>query len=308
MEPSELTPEEMTPEEIAIMREQVAAELDAEESGEPIKDVQSETVSGDAGDIDAKTGDGEDHEEKETDPWDGVNPALKAQFDAMSSQLESFKQTEYRLKQAESRIGSLTNRLHEVTTARQKAETDEPTAPTKDQMEKAAKSKEAWEELEEDFPEWATAIDGRLAEIREEVAKKGGTITQEQVDAAIQDATTGLERQFEIRILKRFHPDYETVKESQDFQTWINAQPEEIKAKTRSDSAEDAITVLDAYKVAYQGNGSKSKTASEIAEERRQRLARSTVPEGRKARAPKSEAEMNEPELRKKIGREVWAE
>jgi nitrogen regulatory protein PII-like uncharacterized protein len=274
-----------TPEqEAARVRAEVAAELNAEESGTPPV-------------VDATDGEPKKEEEKIVDPWEGVNPALKQAFDVMSSRVETLTATETRLKQAESRIGAITNELH----AAKKAAEVVKEAPTAAQMAAAAVSDEKWESLKKDFPEWAEAFDGRfdqkltvkLKELRDEL--------KEEIKSVVPGTTT---ENLDLRLLSIVKPKWKETVASPEWKEWLAIQNAETAALITSDKAEDAISILTAFEEAKRG----SKTATEIAAERNQRLRTAVLPVGGKATPAKSEAEMTAEELRANIGKEIFAE
>ena len=270
---------EETPEEIAKMREEVAEELRAEEAGEPVEKTDGQVVD----------------EPPPPDPWEGVNPALKQAFDAMSARVETLQTAETRLKQAESRIGAITNEL----SAAKKAATEVKDAPSAAQMAAAAESDEKWENLKKDFPEWAEAFDGRFdkkltakvnelrAELKEEL--KGGAKVEN----------------LEIRLLNIAKPNWKKTVASPEWKEWIAKQPPERAALVQSDVAEDAISLISDFEETFKAP---QKTASEIAAERKQRMKTAVLPQGGKAAPVKSQADMNGAELRANIGKEVFAD
>ena len=249
---------------------------------------------------------------QEEDPWAGVSPALRTQFDALQAKVQDFDKkvldfdkAAFRLKQTEQRIGSLTNEIH----AAKQAAIAAPKAPTQDEIEAAAKTKQAWDELKNDFPEWQTAIDGRLAAERAEITRN--MLDANAVRAEI-DGKTGqtkieieakIERLVEQAKLEMRHPDYEEVKESPRFTAWLNAQPQNIRETAYSSArAKDASRILDLYKESQKP----TKTAGEIKAINKQRLQQSQTFPGRQSQPVKSEADMTDAEYRNHIAAQVW--
>lgn len=72
---------------------------------------------------------------------------------------------------------------------------------------------------------------------------------------------------------------------------------------TTSKFAKDAISVLDKFT-----NKQNNKSPSEIAAERKQRLKQSVAVDGKKTKPIKTEADMSDAEIRKKIAAEIWEE
>jgi hypothetical protein len=283
--------QEMTQEEVQKMRQEVAEEIEAEDRGETVNRRSAEE------------GQSEKHK-TESDPWAGVNPALKAMFDSMQSKVSVLDETQARLKQAESRLGAMTNEFY----AAKKAAESASIAPTKAQLEEAAKSDESWEELRGEFPEWADATDKRMntkiAALRKELSGVDKTAAVQEKVAQI-EASMKNTAPMEIQkaIVSFFHPDWEKAIATPEWNSWLKEQPAELKGKITSDKAADAVAVLDAFKKT-QGV---TKTAAEIAEERKKRVRASVNPQGGKAIPTKSESDMNEAELRAAIAAEVFA-
>jgi len=286
----------MTTEEIQQMRAEVAAELEMEDSGKVDLPQDSKTVHAE--------------HKKDTDPWAGVNPALKIMFDNMQASVAEMEETKGRLKQTESRIGAITNELY----AAKKAAAEMAAAPSKAQMEEAARSDEDWEQLKSEFPEWASATDKRMdakmnakiAKLREEFAGNtpNSAAIQEkivQLEAVMKDATPV---EIQKGIVSFFHPDWLQTIATPEYNAWLMSQPAEIQAKIKSDKAVDAVSVLDAYK----GSKDEKRTAAEIAADRRKRMRTAVNLPGGKPIPIKSEADMTETELRAAISAEVFSD
>lgn len=225
------------------------------------------------------------------DPWHGTSPALK----------ETLEKIDYRLKQTESRIGSIQNEAHAA------KEVEVKDAPTEKQVEKSSESEEEWEELKESFPEWAKAIEGKQKQLSAELSEKLPEQIKTHVDAGLDAIRTEFEKRSmdsEARMLSRAHKDWKSTITTDGYRNWLSLQPQEVKSLVGSPYATDAIDVLDKYEA------SKSKkTPTEISEDRKERLKKSETTETtHKEKAPKSEADMTEAELRKKIANEVWAD
>jgi hypothetical protein len=282
-------------------RESVIAEMEAEEQGT--------TLPGSEEDDRVQRPDTTHVEQPVTpqveDPWAGVSPALKQMFTDMEQRVASVSITEQRLKQAESRIGAISNELH---AAKEAAKTVQA-SPTPEQMAAATASDEKWEALKKDFPEWAEAFEGRFTKV---MAPSLASIEQLKNDIqALKDHGTeagkteaDIATEVERRLLTFFKPKWRETVVSKEWQEWLAIQPPATSNLVKSDLASDAVTLISAFEASRQPQ----KTATEIAEERKRRLQTGDLPEGRKATPVKSEAEMNQFELRASIGRETWAE
>lgn len=281
---------ELSQEEVKL-RAEVAAELEAEESGAaPVVD---------AGNVAAAKA----KPTVQEDPWVGVNPALKQMFDEMSQKVNAATGNEERLKQAERRIGFLTTDLASAKKAAERVST----APTAEQMAAAAKSDERWESLKADFPEWAEAFDGRFdrklsekanelkAEINALKESRGGDKTTEEVEA--------INGKIQEAILTFAKPKWKQTIGSNEWKEWLALQPAETLSLTKSEFAVDAVTAISSFEQAKA-----APSASEIAAARKQRIREAVLPQGGKAAPVKSEADLTRAELRASIGKEVYSE
>lgn len=297
---SENEAENATAAEEQALRKEVAEELEAEESGEVKHPV-----------VDASKNEGDNNQGNkiaESDPWAGVNPAVKAMFTELSAQVKSIGNiTVPRLEQAERRIGAITNEFN----AAKQAAAVVANAPTKEQMAEAAESDEKWNELKSDFPEWAEAtdirMDSKIERLRRElIGKVGGSADRsaevESIKTKLKD--TAKPGDIQRALVDFFHPGWAKDVKSNEYTEWLRNQPDEIIKKTKSLQAVDAVTVLDSFNE-FKGS---HKTAEEIAVARRRRLGMAVNPVGGRAIPAKSEADMNAAELRSQVGKEIFAE
>ena len=180
------------------------------------------------------------------DPWEGVPPVLRETLDKLSATVNHIGPALRRLKSAEDRIEAIGNASKEAAKAATSAGAQ---APTQAQVASASASGEKWKQIKDDFPEWADAMDERLAALgtaqapqvdvdglRRELAEG----TRAQVAGAIDTA--------EERAYVRFkHPAWRKTVTTPEYVDWFKSQPPEFRALEQSDLADDAIKVLDAY-------------------------------------------------------------
>ena len=219
------------------------------------------------------------------DPWAGVAPALREQMEGMSQRLSSLDEITNRLKTAEGRVSALQSELAKKAT--QDVKKTPGAAPSAAQVDAAATDAE-WEELKEDFPEWANALERRIA------------ATNESVRSLISKEQARMTEEVEKRIVSIKHPGYQKTIQDPDFKTWFQAQPAEFQKLANSMKADDAITVLDGYAAA------RGKGPSRIQDRKKRLQDAATIPKGSQQAPIKSEADMTEAELRKKIASEIW--
>jgi hypothetical protein len=230
----------------------------------------------------------------------GMDPAIKDMLDNMA----------YRLKQAESRVGSLQNQLNASKQAVKEIKPED--TPSKKQIEEASENDQDWEDLKEEFPNWAKAIDARVAKFSSDAVGKIDKLSGLETDfntrleAEVQKVKDTFDKKIELVTLSFFHPKWKDTVKSDAYLKWLPTQPEHIQAKHGSPLASDAIEVLNRFN---EFNKPPSKSPSEIAADRARRLKESKdLQTTHKETPPKSEADMSEEERRRKIASEVMSE
>ena len=292
---------EITEEDAQAIRDKIAAEEFENETPEPVVEPKEEQ--------EPIAEEKEEEPEIEEDPWAGVSPALRKTFEEMSDKVKTFDDVTGRLKQAENRIGSLQNKIRDDERAVQEAAKVAP-APTREEIEAAAAEDKSWQELKDEFPEWAEAMDVRLArqdtslekqraEMRDLFADSKTELTQD-TETRIAALQKTMAETIEMTVLSARYPNYEKDIQTKEYRDFIEAAPDDIKQKTTSRLAKDAISVLDAFH--------KIKSAPVAKADRKKRLEESVEVRGRKPAPTKAEADMNYEELRSKYAEEVWSE
>jgi hypothetical protein len=219
-----------------------------------------------------------------TDPYEGLHPAIRAKLESQDQLLE-------RLRKAEGHIGGLTSehkRIKDELAAAKAAATAVKEAPTQAQVAKAQVSTEKWDQLKTDFPEWADALEERLgataqpdleglrSQIRDELTPELTTRISAQLKAEIAAETEG-------RLVNIAHRGWKDTVKTPEFVQWYETQPADVKALGGSSTAEDAITLLDAYKA----QAAAKPSAQQIKQQRQQRMQEAaTVARGNQVGAP----------------------
>lgn len=231
----------------------------------------------------------------EVDPWAGVAPGLREEFESMRTRLQGLGEMDSRLKQTERRLGSVQNELHAAKEAA-KAVTN---APSKEQMAEAAASQGDWDALKEDFPEWTKATEGRLAAERAEILKGMPDVQKirEEIQIAAAEQLESVKTELGKSMVLMKHPDMAEVNNSPDFMRWYEA-----KGSPNSFNPIEVIAIFDEYK-AHIAN---RKSTTEIKAERQERLETSQTTPGRRVASAKSDADMSPSELRAAIAKQTW--
>lgn len=153
-----------------------------------------------------------------------------------------------RLRNLDGHIGGLTSQAKELRAtiaAAQAAAKAVGDSPTDSQMAAATQSSEKWDQIKEDFPDWAEAMEERLSKVR------GGS-SAAPVDVAALKAE--LRQEIALDSVEEAHAGWNATVATPEFSTWFNSQPDDIKALANSDRARDAIKMLDAFALASKPN------------------------------------------------------
>ena len=244
---------------------------------------------------------------------DKVSDVDTDRFDKILSAVQTLNQTvstmEGRLKNSERRIGGITNELSAAKTAAAEQEV----SPTKQQMQEAAKTDDSWDDLKKNFPDWANAFENKLADVTKNVVTKEDLAElRKTIKSTTEDKDIAAN---ELKLVTLFHPQWENTVKTDEFSTWITAQPVDIINKFNySTDAVDAIDVLNRYKDSIKSiqTNSTSDNVNEIKEikdSREKRLAESVLSKtNHNIIKPKTEADMTEEELREHIAAKVFKE
>lgn len=282
---------EMTPEQEANFRREI---YKGDSAAEPIETDEAGDVdeSAPAPENDSEKPDGE--EKPVEDPEKSVPDGIKTLFESLSSKIDGIGD---QVKRHQSEIGGITNRERNA-----KREAEKPPGPTEAEIAEAAESAKALDDLSEEYPEWGKAFKGQFADIRRQIKMLGDT---DGLKGEIAELKKQLDEGGDVQtsLTAFFHPDYLATIKSEKFTKWLPTQTKEIQEKIFSASANDAVEVLDLFDESTSG----SKSPSEIAQERRDRLkAAASNPEKGRSNAPISEEHMSEKQFRNQAAKEAW--
>lgn len=220
------------------------------------------------------------------DKWTGVSPALRQHIEGMAAQLGQITKIGEDLRRIDGHIGGLTSQQKAIKDALASAKTSTTAqgaaTPSATQVQDAEKSSALWKQLKEDYPDWAEAVDLRLAEIAAGRAPSGPAVDpvklkQEllgefdgRLNTAVQTAET---KGRTLGYLDQKHgPEWEAEIKSPEFDAWIAKQPDATKQLCSSAKVSDASKLIDTYRAA------RKKSAEST--ERKQRLANAVTPVG----------------------------
>ncbi len=213
----------------------------------------------------------------EPDPWEGVPPIVRQTLESINGKVGAVEALRREVGGFNGRITKLSEQL---TTAATQAAKDVRHAPTQAQIAEAAKSTAKWEQQKQDFPEWAEAMEERLAAEREAIraaAPQSQAVDVDNIRNSVLNEVQAsqadvLHQARQFARLDNKYPTWETEVKSEDFQAWHKTQPPEIRALAASDNADDAISMLDKF---YE-----HRKAVRAQIQKRQQLERAIPPKG----------------------------
>ena len=224
------------------------------------------------------------------DPLAGL-PEPVRQALARITELESANtQLLHHVKTAEGRVAAMQREFQQARQAQQTVAPDD--APSQGQMSAAARNPEKWEQLKQDFPEWASAMEeyvgAKLSNVQGGVqALQVADYVQEQLATVKADMRVAIE---EARVEGKYD-DWRTTVATPEFSQWFALQPAEVKSLADSTAGKDAIKMLDLFSTA------KAKPASEIRQERGARLAAAATSRPGQTPPPKTLDDLSPEEL-----------
>lgn len=231
--------------------------------------------------------------EQPEDPLAGLSPTVRAKLAQIDELAQANAQLLHHVKTTEGRVAAM---QREAEQARQAATQVAPQdAPSQGAIVNAAKNPEKWEQLKQDFPEWAGAMEEYVA------SKIGGQqpqqqlLTPEQVTQYVQQqvAQTKAEmgRLMEEARIEGKYSDWRDTVNTTEFAQWFAVQSPDTRALADSSAAKDAIRMLDLYQTA------KSVSATDIKQERGARLAAAATTRTGQTPPPKTLGDMSPEEL-----------
>lgn len=226
------------------------------------------------------------------DPLAGLPDVVRAKLAQIDELATANAQLLHHVKTAEGRVAAMQREFQQARVAQQQVAPQE--APSQGQIVNAAKNPEKWEQLKEDFPEWAGAMEEYVASKLGSVQPQQGldpqqvaAFVQQQVDQTKAEMRQAIE---EARVDGKYENWKDTVN-TLEFTQWFTVQSPEIRSLANSDSARDAIRMLDMF------HETKKRSASDIKQERGQRLAAAATTRPGQTPPPKTLDDMSPEEL-----------
>lgn len=221
------------------------------------------------------------------DPFATLPEAVKQKLLEIDQIKEHNQRLEHELRSAAGRVAAMQREYDKAKTAQQ-------SQPTQQQVAAAVKNPERWDKLKSDFPEWGDAMEeylnARLQGLQPGAAGVSPEQISEMVNSQVVNTKAELARAIEEAKIETRHEDWRAEVATPEFTAWMSAQPVEIQKLAESESARDAIRMLDLYAEA------KKSTAAGIKQERNARLSVAATQRG-SAPPPKTVDDMSPAEL-----------
>jgi hypothetical protein len=197
------------------------------------------------------------------DPFAGLPPALMEKLNKIDDLQRANEDLKNHVKAAEGRVAAW---QRERDQQRQQAEI---VAPTRAEVSTASANPEKWNQLKDDFPEWAEAMEEYVSS---RVGQSAQGVSPDQINALIEQRTAQIRNEtretVEYAKLETKHEDWKETVNSPEFLSWVNTQPVNVYNLIDSPKATDAVKVLDLYKSA-----TKTPTLSTVDQIKSQRKA-----------------------------------
>jgi hypothetical protein len=227
------------------------------------------------------------------DPFAGLPDAVKQKLAQIDQLAQSNAQLLQHVRSAEGRVAAMQRELQVAKVAQQSIAPQD--APTQTQINSASKTPEKWEQLRADFPEWAGAMEEYVAAKLGSVQPQGPSLDPRAVAEftfqQVTQAKAEMARLLEEARVEGKYEDWKQQVNTTEFAQWFSAQPSEIQALASSSAARDAIRMLDLF------HQSKTRTATEIKQERGARLAAAATTRPGQTPPPKTLDDMSPEEL-----------
>lgn len=170
--------------------------------------------------------------------------SLRAQFDALHGRLAPVQQENARLRQRLAQQGA---------PAQQDPNGGDRAGQPNASTGFSLKDVPEFAEFSEAFPDEAKAIGALYERQAQEIQKLNNKLSgTEETLGSMQQTAQQHTFQSELQTLSQAHPDWQTVRNSEDFENWLSVQPESVSQLTDSSRSQDCIWLLNAYKRDYE--------------------------------------------------------
>lgn len=201
------------------------------------------------------------------DPFQGLPPELLAKIDDLQKANEDLKN---HVRAAEGRVAAWQREREEQKRLSQAA------APTQTDIAKATANPEKWDQLKQDFPEWAEAMEEYVGF---KIGQPSQSVSEDQLNRLLEERTEKIRSEaleaIEYAKLETKHEDWRETINSDEFVAWIGAQPVDVYSLIDSPKAADAVKVISLFKASKAP--APTTTVAEIKNQRKATLSNAVV-------------------------------
>lgn len=173
----------------------------------------------------AKDGDTKKEEDEFTeDPWGGVPDVVKTSIQRLEQATSSIPT---QIRKLQGQFGTLNRdiKIAQQTATEQTKEAGSK-APTQAEIDEATKTEAAWKALEEDYPDWASALGGQMKLLEKRLETKIPNVNLDEfgnriLDTVDQRMRQNNQMQREYGKIDFKHPDWENTINSEEYRDWL---------------------------------------------------------------------------------------
>jgi hypothetical protein len=153
--------------------------------------------------------------------------------------VDAEKLAQERIKNAQARMTKATQEAAEL--RRENDEIKKQLNELKDTVrsEQAMQSNAALDDLKREYPELASPLIDKIAQLEAQIAQSTSEIKEDSMQKELQD---------HFASIRAKHPDVDSLTDSEDFQGWLERQTPVWKRVSKEGSSDEVVSLLDKYK------------------------------------------------------------
>jgi len=153
--------------------------------------------------------------------------------------VDAEKLAQERIKNAQARMTKATQEAAEL--RRENDEIKKQLNELKDTVrsEQAMQSNAALDDLKREYPELASPLIDKIAQLEAQIAQSTSEIKEDSMQKELQDLFASIRAK---------HPDVDSLTDSEDFQGWLERQTPVWKRVSKEGSSDEVVSLLDKYK------------------------------------------------------------
>jgi len=228
----------------------------------------------------AADGDGEEGEPGDDEPTEGDAPPQETAEQRVERLEREAQQWQHRYQSDLGRQNALQRKIQQLEQENRQlqqrgSQSADNGGEAGDNPDGSGYSDAEWEELKQDFPDMARAIEKQMGAMQSRYEQRINQLEQQL--SPIQAQAEQQAYRAQEQALESQHPDWRDVVQTPDFHAWLREQPPAVQQLTNSEEAADAAFLLQSYKLT---KGQAAPQANQGLQQRRQRQlqAAQTVP------------------------------